>query len=153
MLPSGRPSREKRDGPFQPSPMSNADRQCIVPRPIVIVVDDDAAVRGSLRFALEIEGFAVRTHSSAGDLLNDGDLHGCVCLIIDQKLPGMTGLDLVSALRKKRILTPAILITSYPTAIVQEMAVRAGIPIVEKPLLATLLERVRDAAARPRTVH
>ena len=40
-----------------------------VPTPTVIVVDDDAAVRGSLKFALEIEGFAVRTYPTAEDAL------------------------------------------------------------------------------------
>jgi FixJ family two-component response regulator len=63
----------------------------------------------------------------------------------------MTGLELVAALRQRHITAPAILITSHPTILLQERAARAGIPIIEKPLLGNaLFERVRDALARPR---
>ena len=122
--------------------------------PIVIVVDDDAAVRGSLKFALEIEGFAVRTYPKGDDLLGDLRLGDCACFIIDQRLPGMNGLDVVAELRKERIAAPVILITSHPTNIVQERAARAGVPIVEKPLLGNaLIDRIRDAIAHPPTTH
>jgi two-component system response regulator FixJ len=122
--------------------------------PIVVVVDDDAAVRGSLKFALEIEGFAVRIYPKGDDLLGDLPLRDCACFIIDQKLPGMSGLDVVAELRKEHIAAPVILITSHPTTMLQERAARAGVPIVEKPLLGnTLIDRVRDAIAHPPTAH
>jgi len=118
--------------------------------PIVIVVDDDAAVRGSLKFALEAEGFAVHAYGKGDELFGDADLADCACFIIDQKLPGTTGLDLVAALRAQRIAAPVILITSAPPPAVQERAARAGVPIVEKPLLGNaLLECVRDATTHP----
>jgi FixJ family two-component response regulator len=123
-------------------------------QPVVIVVDDDAAVRGSLKFALEVEGFAVRAYPKADDLLGDVSLADCACFIIDQKLPGMTGLDVVAALRREHIVAPAILITSHPTIMLQERAARAGVPIVEKPLLGnTLIDRLRDVIAHPPTTH
>ena len=56
-----------------------------LPTPVIVVVDDDAAVRGSLKFALEIEGFAVRTYPKGADLLGDLRLADCACFIIDQK--------------------------------------------------------------------
>jgi len=119
--------------------------------PVVIVIDDDAAVRGSLKFALETEGIAVRTYSTGAELLDEPDLATFACFVVDQKLPGMSGLDLVAALRKRHIAAPAILITSHPTILLQERAARAGIPIIEKPLLGNaLFERVRDAIASPR---
>jgi len=122
--------------------------------PIVIVVDDDAAVRSSLKFALEVEGFAVHAYGKGDELLGDAALADCACFIIDQKLPGTTGLDLVSALRQQRIAAPVILITSAPPPAVQERAAKAGVPIVEKPLLGNaLLDRVRDATTRPSTAH
>ncbi len=125
-----------------------------VAHPVIVVVDDDAAVRGSLKFALEIEGFAVRTYPKGADLLGDLRLADCACFIIDQKLPGMNGLDVVAELRKGRIAAPVILITSHPNNVVQERAALAGVPIVEKPLLGnTLIERVRDASAHPPTTH
>ena len=101
----------------------------------VAIVDDDAAVRCSLKFALEVEGFAVHAYGQGDELFGDADLADCACFIIDQKLPGTTGLDLVTALRALRIAAPVILITSAPPPAVQERAARAGVPIVEKPLL------------------
>jgi two-component system, LuxR family, response regulator FixJ len=122
--------------------------------PVIVVVDDDAAVRGSLKFALEIEGFAVRTYPKGADLLGDLRLADCACFIIDQKLPGMNGLEVVAELRKGHIAAPVILITSAPNNAVQQGAALAGVPIVEKPLLGnTLIDRVRDAIAHPPTTH
>jgi len=132
----------------------STERQPAPAGPVVIVVDDDAAVRGSLKFALEIEGFAVRAYSRGDDLLHDGALADCACFVIDQKLPGMNGLDVVAALRKQQIATPAILITSHPTIMLRERAARAGVPIVEKPLLGNmLLDRVRAVVAPPAHSH
>jgi two-component system, LuxR family, response regulator FixJ len=113
--------------------------------PVVIVVDDDPAVRNSLRFSLEIEGFAVRDYPDGMELLNDRELPRGGCLVIDQNLPGMNGLDVVARLRDRQVSVPAILITSHPSATVSERAARAGVPIVEKPLLGnTLLDRIHD---------
>ncbi len=122
--------------------------------PTVIVVDDDAAVRGSLKFALEIEGFAVRAYAQGDELLGDAGLADCACFIIDQKLPGMSGLDVITALRQQRIAAPVILITSAPPSSVKARAAAAGVPIVEKPLLGNaLLDRVRYVTTHPPTAH
>jgi FixJ family two-component response regulator len=122
--------------------------------PVIVVVDDDAAVRGSLKFALEVEGFAVRTYPGGVDLLGDVSRADCACFIIDQMLPGMNGLDVVAELRKERIAAPVILITSQPTRMVQQRAAQAGVPIVEKPLLGNaLIDRVHNAVARPPMAH
>lgn len=122
--------------------------------PIVIIVDDDAAVRAALKFAFEIEGYAVRTYGSGNELFGDAALADCACFVIDQQLPGMRGLDVVAALRQQRIAAPAILITSAPPKIVQERAAKAGIPIVEKPLLNNaLLDHVRAVTAPPPRSH
>jgi two-component system response regulator FixJ len=141
-------------GPVMMVVLVNPTHEPAVANPLVIVVDDDAAVRGSLKFALEIEGFMVRTYARGDDLMSDAVLSDCACLVIDQKLPGMTGMDVVAALRSQRIATPAILITSHPTNALQERAAQAGIPIVEKPLLGNaLIDRVRAAAANPPIAH
>jgi FixJ family two-component response regulator len=126
----------------------------VLASPLIVVVDDDAAVRGSLKFALEIEGFVVRTYPKGDDLLDDARRGDCACFIIDHKLPGMNGLEVVAELRKERIAAPVILITSHPNNAVQQRAAQAGVPIVEKPLLGnTLIDRVRDAIAHPPTAH
>ena len=131
-----------------------SQQEPVLANPVIVVVDDDAAVRGSLKFALEIEGFVVRTYPKGDDLLDDVRRADCACFIIDQWLPGMNGLDVVAELRKARIAAPVILITSHPTSMVQQRADQAGVPILEKPLLGNaLIDRVRDALARPPTTH
>jgi FixJ family two-component response regulator len=112
---------------------------------MVIVVDDDPAVCNSLTFALEVEGFTARAYAGGAALLGAADLAACECFIIDQKMAGMTGLELAAELRKRAITAPMLLITTHPTAILKERAAKSGIPIIEKPLLGnTLLEKIRD---------
>jgi FixJ family two-component response regulator len=115
-------------------------------RPLVIVVDDDGAVRNSLKFSLEIEGFTVRTYSDGQELLNRGDTADSSCLIVDHNLPGISGLETIARLRKEHVNVPAILITSHPTFATTEHARQAHIPIVEKPFLGNaLIDQVRAA--------
>jgi two-component system response regulator FixJ len=127
----------------------NHQEEVAAPRSVVTVVDDDPGVRCSLKFSLEIEGFAVRTFGSASEVLDSSEVRRTQCFVIDHKMPGMNGLDLVSCLRARHILTPAVLITSQPDAELTRRAARAAIPIVEKPLLDNaLIERVRAACAQ-----
>jgi two-component system, LuxR family, response regulator FixJ len=124
--------------------------QLMVQAPVVVVVDDDPAVCNSLKFSLELEGFAVRAYRSAAELLLDGALDDCNCFVIDQRMPGMNGMELIAKLRDRRIPAPAILILSQPNAALKERAALANIPIVEKPLLGNaLLEQIRSLC-RPR---
>jgi FixJ family two-component response regulator len=115
---------------------------------VVIVVDDDPDVLGSLKFSFEVEGFSVQAHDSAEALLN-GDLPSeNACLVLDQKLPGMDGLELLRRLRSRGDALPAILITT-PNAETKRRAALAGVPIVEKPLLCeTLVDQVRALITR-----
>ena len=120
--------------------------QATAKRPMVAVVDDDPAVCGSLKFALELEGYAVRAYHSGAELLRGGDLEGFNCFVVDQRMPGMTGMELVEVLRKRELSTPVILIISHPNAALSARAQKAAIPIVEKPLLGNaLVERIREA--------
>ena len=116
------------------------------PCPVVIVVDDDSGVRNSLKFSLKVEGFAVSAYGCAGDLLDSLDPLECACFVIDQNMPGMKGLDLITKLRERRISTSAILITGDPSAAVIDRAKRADIRIVEKPFLnPALVDGIRAA--------
>jgi len=109
---------------------------------VILVVDDDVAVRNSLKFMMEVEGFEVHAFSSAHELLNQESLPADGCLVTDYHMPEMTGLELVAKLRERRISIPAILITAHPNQFLRDRAAAAGTLIVEKPLLG---DRLLDA--------
>jgi two-component system response regulator FixJ len=114
--------------------------------PVVAIVDDDLAVCSSLKFSLELEGFTVFTFGSGAELLDVGDLGGFNCFVIDQRMPAMNGMELIAILRKRKVMTPAILIISQPNATLSARAGQADILIVEKPLLGNALgDRIREA--------
>jgi two-component system, LuxR family, response regulator FixJ len=115
---------------------------------VVGVVDDDPAVRNSLKFSLEIEGFAVGVDANADELLTENDLPRFRCRVIDQHMPGLSGLDLVTKLRERRIAVPVI--TTHPSRALAARAEKAAVPIVEKPLLGNaLLDEIRSLMASP----
>ena len=117
--------------------------------PTIIVVEEDASLRHSLRFSLAVEGFAVRTYANGKDLLGAADLPDRGCLVVDYRLPDMTGLDLVAALRTRRIALPAILLTTNPTTNLRQRAEQAGVPMIEKPLLGdSLINGILTALTR-----
>jgi FixJ family two-component response regulator len=101
--------------------------------PIVAVVDDDPAVCGSLKFSLELEGFMVHAYAGGAELLNAGDLDAYSCLVVDQRMPEMSGMQLITRLRDRQVLTPAILIVSHPNAALSARAAKAHVPIREAP--------------------
>jgi two-component system, LuxR family, response regulator FixJ len=116
-----------------------------IPGFVVIVIDDDLAVRNSLKFSLEVEGLTVRSYATGAELLSDGDLAHCNCFVVDQNMPGMSGIDLIALLRARHLSAPAILITTHPSPSLRARAQTAGVPIVEKPLLGNaLLDQIRD---------
>jgi len=101
----------------------------------VIVVDDDDAVRNSLKFALELEGLTVHPFKNGTELLAAPDLPQGGCFVIDYNMPGMTGIELVGKLRQRRIDRPAILIASQVSDDLYHRAARSGFRVVlEKPL-------------------
>jgi two-component system, LuxR family, response regulator FixJ len=115
-------------------------------RSVVLVIDDDPAVRNSLKFALEVEGFSVQVYPTGTALLGEHDMPTSGCLVADYNLPGMNGLDLLQLLREQGVKLPAILITSHPTAAIRSRATSAGVHLIEKPLLNdTLFQCIRSA--------
>ncbi|MFC6389291.1 response regulator transcription factor [Methylorubrum zatmanii] len=119
----------------------------------VLVVDDDEAVRHSLKFSLELEGLAVRLYADAAqllrDVLRDAALPRMGCLVVDDRMPGMDGVQLVGQLRAHDIDLPAILITARPSPALARRAAEAGFRrVVEKPFEdGSLLDGIRDALA------
>ena len=114
--------------------------------PTVIVVDDDAGVRKALRYSREIEGFEVVSCHSGEALLQLAVPGGPVCLVLDQNLPGTSGIEALETLRGRGVEIPAIMITSAPDAPFRARALLANARVVEKPLLTDLLSgAIRDA--------
>ena len=113
----------------------------------VLVVDDDAAVRHSLKFALELEGLDVRLYEGGEDVLADRNLPLDGCLVVDFAMPGMNGVELVKRLRGRHVELPAILITAKASMDIRERAARAGFrQVLEKPLEdGSLVDSIRGA--------
>ncbi|MGR4866453.1 response regulator [Caulobacter sp. LARHSG274] len=114
-----------------------------IPSPATIVLlDDDDALREAMTFALEAQGFRVRAYARPGLLPKAADLAATGCFVIDQLMPGETGLTLLHRLRAAGIASPAILITTGPSSEIQLAAARLAATIVEKPLLGERLFNV-----------
>jgi two-component system, LuxR family, response regulator FixJ len=125
-------------------------RELAKAKPVILVIDDDPAVRNSLKFALEIEGFSVRLYPTGAELLDEKDMPESGCLVADYRLPGMNGLDLLARLQERNVRLPAILITTHPTAAIRDRAALAGVRLIEKPLLTdTLFQWIRAALGEP----
>jgi two-component system, LuxR family, response regulator FixJ len=106
---------------------------------VIIVLDDDSAVRHSLMFMLTIEGFEVRCYASSMELLNDVNLPAFHCLIVDFHMPEMDGLGVVEKLRERKNCPRAILVTSHSTIAMRERAAKLAVPVVVKPFRGTEL--------------
>jgi two-component system, LuxR family, response regulator FixJ len=113
---------------------------------IVFVVDDDLAVRESLKFALELEGLVVRVCGSGAELLQHSELRRAACLVMECKMPLMDGFEVLDILAAQRTKLPVILLTSYATDAFRRRAAASGVKfILEKPLLnGSLLDRIHE---------
>ncbi len=93
---------------------------------VVAIVDDDQGHRESLRFLLEASGYKVITFASAAAFLADRGL--CpACLIADQHMPRMTGLELAVQLRRDKANIPILLMTGGPSPAINLKAAQSGI--------------------------
>ena len=113
----------------------------------VAVVDDDEAVRDSLCFLLETAGFVVVAYASAAEFLREAAFDELACLVVDQHMPELTGLQLVAQLRGRGVALPVALITGSPSPdLVRLAGVLSVAKVLEKPLDdEVLLEFIQSA--------
>jgi len=96
------------------------------PLPLVAVVDDDEAVRGSLSSLVRSLGYGVRCYASADAFLRAEDAGPPACLILDVQMPGMTGPELQASLAGSGRSIPIIFMTAFPTEAVRQQVMKAG---------------------------
>jgi len=123
-----------------------------VSEPIVYIVDDDSAVRHSLEWLLSSNDFVIQTFSSADDFLAALNPARPGCLVVDVRMPGMSGLELQRELNSRQVDLPVIVITGHSDRQMAQRARDAGaLDFLEKPLdderLIELIERALEKSA------
>ncbi len=104
------------------------------PDPIVFIVDDDESVRKSLERLIISVGLKVETFSSAIEFLKRDSYHGPACLILDVRMPGLSGLDLQAELAKAQRTLSIVFITGHGNISMSVQAIKAGaVDFLEKP--------------------
>lgn len=115
--------------------------------PVIFVVDDDDGVRESLKWLLESVGAVVRCFASAENFLEEINAEDSGCLVLDIRMPGMSGLELQIKLIEKEIALPVIFVTAHADVPVAIQAMKRGaFDFIEKPYSdQLLLEKIQDA--------
>jgi two-component system response regulator FixJ len=121
----------------------------------VFVVDDDEGVRNGLSFLLRTAGYAVETFASAAAFLAAYDVSRRGCLLLDVRMPHMTGLELQQQLNERGWPIPTIFITGHATVPAAVAALRAGaFDFIEKPLRDdALIDSVARARGQEEMAH
>ena len=118
---------------------------------LVHVIDDDVAVRESLRWLFEGEDLVVRTYASAEEFLAKFTNERPGCAVVDLRMPGMSGLELQETLVRRHLALPLVFVTAHGDVSLAVMAMRRGaVDFVEKPFAD---ERLVDAVRRALRTH
>jgi RNA polymerase sigma factor (sigma-70 family) len=120
--------------------------------PLVFVIDDDASVRSSLKFLLSTIGLQVESFDSADSFLHKKLPDVPSCLVLDVRLPGLSGLDFQRELAAKKINIPIVFLTGHGDIPMSVRAMKAGaVEFLTKPFRdQDLLDAVRIALERDR---
>jgi FixJ family two-component response regulator len=120
---------------------------------MIIIVDDDEGVRGSLSALLGAAGYRTKCYASAEDCLADCPLDEAGCMVLDVAMPGMRGPELADALTDRGVDVPIIFLTAFGDIRTSVDAMKKGaVDFLEKPVdTSALLLRVEEAFARSRT--
>ncbi|NEV60756.1 response regulator transcription factor [Thiorhodococcus minor] len=115
----------------------------------VFLVDDDQGMRDSLTLILELAGYRVRSYASPMEFLDDYSSADRGCLLLDQRMPEMSGLDLQGVLLERGCLLPIIFLSAFGDVPTTVRAIQGGaIDFLEKPATTeVLLQRIQTALA------
>jgi FixJ family two-component response regulator len=115
--------------------------------PTVYIVDDDPDMRDSLRWLLKTVGLRTVTFPSAAELLRGFTGGGPACLVLDVRMPGTSGLDLLEEMTARGLKTPVLFITAHADVPMAVRAMKSGaVEFLEKPFNGqVLLEKVQRA--------
>ncbi len=115
--------------------------------PLIAVVDDDDSVRESLRGLFRSVGYAARAFASGADFLQSDDLPRTDCVVLDARMPGMTGLDVQRRFISSHPDLPVIFMTAHDDAQTRSQALSGGaVDYLIKPFSEeALLDAVRAA--------
>jgi two-component system response regulator FixJ len=124
----------------------------VQPERTVHVVDDEAPIRESLAMLLRSVGLASKTYPSAVNFLDTWKPEADACLVVDVRMPGMSGLELQEALRERKVALPTIIITGHGDVSMAVRAMKAGASdFIEKPFNdQVLLDAVHRALEQSR---
>lgn len=119
------------------------------PEPTVFIIDDDEAVRRFLSGLIASVGLHVETYASAQEFLDADEPSQPGCLLLDIRMPGMSGLELQKELASRNIRIPIIILTGHGNVQVAVHAMKAGaVDFIEKPFNnELLLDRIQMAVA------
>ncbi len=122
------------------------------PDPIVFVVDDDASVRDAVQRLIASVGLRVETFGSTGEFLADKRPEAPACLVLDVRLPDVSGLELQRDLAAANIRIPIIFITGHADVPMSVRAMKAGaVEFLTKPFRGQeLLDAIQEAIAKDR---
>ena len=123
--------------------------------PTVFIVDDDADVRESIQELLESVGLHSQSFGTAKEFLAVGHGDGPSCLVLDVRLPGISGLDLQHELKKGRISIPIIFVTAHADVPMSVKAMKSGaVEFLTKPFRQQdLLDAVQRSLTRARILR
>jgi FixJ family two-component response regulator len=123
--------------------------------PTIFVIDDDVSVRQALESLIKSVGWQVRTFKNAPDFLHSGEIDAPGCLILDVRLPGLSGLDLQRSLAERKNHLPIIFLTGHGDIPMSVRAMKAGaVEFLTKPFREQdLLDAIRLAIDRDHTVQ
>lgn len=122
------------------------------PEAVVHVVDDEAPIRESLAMLLRSVGLGSRTYANANEFLDAWKPAPAACLVVDVRMPGMSGLELQEALRERNASLPTIIITGHGDVSMAVRAMKSGASdFIEKPFNdQVLLDAVHRALEQSR---